>query len=98
MLVLLLHQRNGHHLEHSSNSHRPFQCIVLLTHLSGTIILTFALSYGLVRIPKEAWEHRSIKILLNYRHFQVKAYHDKKKVALNNLETQYAVGTFSTDS
>ena len=54
-------------------------------------MLIFALSYGLVRVPKSAWEQRSIKILLNYRYFQIKSYHDQKKVALDNLETQFAV-------
>ena len=65
----------------------------LLAHPSGTLILLTALSYGLIRMPKRAWERRDLDVISGYCYFHIKEYQENLNEKYYNLESQYGVRT-----
>lgn len=55
------------------------------------VLLLGALSFGLIRVPVEAWEHRTAKIILGYHLFKVQTFIDDKQKAFETLQIQYMV-------
>ena len=55
------------------------------------MLLLGALSYGLIRVPVEAWEHRTAKITLGFHLFKVQTFVDDKQKAFENLQLQWMV-------
>ena len=55
------------------------------------VLLLGALSYGLIRVPVEAWEHRTAKIILGYHLFKVQTFVDDNQKAFEKLQMQYMV-------
>jgi len=67
--------------------------VIALSNAYGMIVLICALSYGLIRVPMQAWENRDLKIILGYHYFMTKAHHEAKKESIYSLEVQYSILT-----
>lgn len=61
------------------------------TYFSGSLVLIFALSYGLIKVPYAAWEERFLDAILGYEYYMAKKYNDLKRDSLLELELQYSV-------